>query len=641
MKTVTAKINRVNRKLPALIAVGSCMAVLPASALELGELIVQSSIGKPLRASIAFALAPHEQITGHCVSLRPGPTASGLPGIGNATISVANGVILLTGTTPVREPMLATQVIVDCPYTAKFSREYMLFVDPPYETATPSVAPSRTAAPAPVAQQTNAPEPVNRQATVRRPATVRHEPSANGTPYKVKFGDSLSKIVARIENRTLTMWPAVELIFSTNPDAFMGNDPNRLKAGSWLNIPDLGGKDAVVVNDTPIRTETSEPTFSDAAPVAIETTAPAEIYEPTYEDVDVTVVEPVAETSPASEVAAEIAPEFAYGFETVELTESNFVAPIVADVTAIDLRPGDIVLNDSAFVEPASSSGSEVNAGIQPETTATSSSWSSWIVWLVGGSVAFILALLMFGKRLRELFGSTPVGPVLARPERRKTDNATSDTSEIEVTIIESADDDGFDQLDDMPTSENLILDADLIDGTGLEEGTDMHVAQDFGFAASSDLDIELPFEPVASADDAGALVAEETEIFPLADEITIKMPQPEDATEFDLKAVEVDSGDETMVSNSAYTPSDELDYKIVEQDYEDEFTATQLLNKEIAEAALKLSDDDEGEPDSDEKSAMPLASVTDLDVNAQLPETGDDDITVTSEMPVQTRKGG
>ena len=60
----------------------------------------------------------------------------------------------------------------------------------------------------------------------------------------------------------------------------------------------------------------------------------------------------------------------------------------------------------------------------------------------------------MFGKRLRELFGSTPVGPVLARPERRKTDNATSDTSEIEVTIIESADDDGFDQLADMPTSE-------------------------------------------------------------------------------------------------------------------------------------------------------------------------------------------
>ena len=117
------------------------------------------------------------------------------------------------------------------------------------------------------------------------------------------------------------------------------------------------------------------------------------------------------------------------------------------------------------------------------------------------------------------------------------------------------------------------------------------------------------------------------------------KMPQPEDATEFDLKAVEVDSGDETMVSNSGYTLSEEVEFKIVEQDYEDELTATQLLNKEIADAALKLSDGDEGEPDSDETSAMPLASVTDLDVTAQLPETGDDD--VTSEMPAHTRKGG
>lgn len=677
MKTASSKTNRVNRKLPALVAVGSCMAVLPASALELGELIVQSSIGKPLRASIAFALAPHEQITRHCVSLRPGSTAGGLPGIGNATISVGNGVILLAGTTPVREPMLATQVIVDCPYTAKISREYTLFVDPPYETATPGIATSRTAAPTPVAQQANAPEPVTRQATVRRPATVRHEPIANATPYKVKFGDSLSKIVARIENRTLTMWPAVELIFAANPDAFMGNDPNRLKAGSWLSIPDLGGRDAVVVNDAPVRTQiyeptiyestTYEPTIGDTAYVAIETTAPAEIYEPTYEDVEVTVVEPVAETSPVSEVAAEITPEiapefaseFAPEFVIVDLTESDYGAPTVAEVTTIDLRPGDIVLDDSAFVEPASSSGSEVSAGIQPESTASSSSWSSWIVWLAGGSVAFVLALLMFGKRLRGLFGSTPVGPVLARPERRKTDYATSDTGEIEVTIIESAGDDSFAILDDMPTSENLILDADLIEGTGLEEGTDMDMAQDFGFAATSILDIELPFQSVASANVEKPVSSSETEILPLAQEPTIlenevlpeeddydmsvivdatKMPQPEDATEFDLKAVEVDSGDETMTT-SGYTMSDELDYKIVEQDYEDEMTATQLLNKEIAEAALKLSDDEVNGLDDDPTSDMPMATVTDLEVTAQMPETGANE--VTAEFPAKTGKGG
>ncbi|MCH8099280.1 MAG: hypothetical protein IIB74_02470 [Proteobacteria bacterium] len=664
MKTVTAKINRVNRKLPALIAVGSCMAVLPANALELGELTVQSSLGQPLRASIAFALAPHEQLNRYCVSFRSGPTAGGLPGIGRTTLSVANGVILLTGTTPVREPMLATQVVINCPYTAKFSREYMLFVDPPSETTSASFAAATTAAPVPLT--VHAPTAVSRPATVQRRASVNRAPVDSAARYKVKFGDSLSDIVARIENRTLTMWPAVNLIFAANPDAFMDNDPNRLKAGSWLTIPDLGGADPIVVADAPASADVYESAVSSAAaPAAVADTASTEIYEPSTFDVndaDVVEASPVAVDASVSDFSVG---DSVPAYEIVNLSASAPVTDSMTAVTTNDLQPGDVILDNSPLanspaIETAGSTSSEISVGIQPETSASSSGLPAWFLWLAGGGVAFILALLMFGRRLRGLFGSTPVGPVLARPERRSSDYATSGTAEIEVTIIEQADDDGFDQLDDMPTSENLILDADLIDGTGLEEGTDMDVAQDFGFAASADLDIELPFEPVASADVEASVVAGETEILPLANKPTIlenevmpeeddydmsvimdatKMPQPEDATEFDLKAVEVDSGDETMVSNSGYTLSEEVDFKIVEQDYEDELTATQLLNKEIADAALKLSDDDEGEPDSDETSAMPLASVTDLDVTAQLPETGDDD--VTSEMPAQTRKGG
>ncbi len=665
MKTVTGKINRVNRKLPALIAVGSCMAVLPANALELGELTVQSGLGQPLRASIAFALAPHEQLNRYCVSFRSGPTASGLPGIGRTTLSVANGVILLTGTTPVREPMLATQVVINCPYTAKFSREYMLFVDPPSETTSASFAAATTAAPVPLTVQP-APTAASRPVAVQRRASVNRDPIANSARHQVQLGETLSGIVARIENRTMTMWPAVELIFATNPDAFMDNDPNKLKAGSWLTIPDLGGVDPIVVAEAPASADVFESAVSStAAPAAVAETASAEMYEPSAFDnniADVVEASPVALDASVSDFSVG---ESVPAYEIVNLSASAPVTDSLTEVTTNDLRPGDIILDNSPLeispaMETAGSTGSEVSAGIQPETPASSSGLPAWFLWLAGGGVAFILALLMFGRRLRGLFGSTPIGPVLVRPERRSSGYDTSDTTEIEVTIIEHADEDGFDLLDDMPTSENLILDADLIDGTGLEEGTDMDVAQDFGFAASSDLDIELPFEPVASADDENSIVAGKTDILPLADEPTIlkdevmpeeddydmsvimdatKMPQPEDATEFDLKAVEVDSGDETMVSDSGYTVSKEIDYKIVEQDYEDELTATQLLNKEIADAALKLSDDDDGEPDCDETSAMPLASVTNLDVTAQLPKTGDDD--VTSEMPTQTRKGG
>ncbi len=666
MKTASSKTHRVSRKLPALLAVGSCMAVLPASALELGDLIVQSSIGKPLRASIAFALAPHEQLNRHCVYLRPGPTASGLPGIGRATLSIANGLISLAGTTPVREPMLATQIVIDCPYTAKFSREYMLFVDPPSSAANAAFVPA-----APTAEWTSTPVVANRPTYSRVDRDPIPDSIPNSTRYQVKRGDSLSGIVARIENRTMTMWPAVDSIFRTNPDAFIDNDPNKLKAGSWLTIPDLGGNDPVVVRGAapastraaPTRTAEAVPTFSDAASVMVEGAARTEVYEPVIYDPVITVVEPVTETDAGATADIE--------FEVVDLTDFAPAVEDLARVTTDDLRPGDVILDDTLFVESAiTPTGNEVSAGIQTETADSGSGLPAWFMWLAGGGVAFIVALLMFGRRLRGLFGSEPEAPVLARPERRSTNYDTSGTSEIEVTIIEPVSEDGIDMLDDMPTSENLVLDADLIDGTGLEEGTDMDVAQDFGFAATSVLDVELPFEAEAnSINQKNPLLPATTEILPLVDEPTIlenevlpeeddydmsvimdatKMPQPEDATEFDLKAVEVDPGDETMTTQSAdYTLSEEGDYKIIEQDYEDEMSATQLLNKEIADAALKLTDDADEVTDDEVTSEMPLATVTDLEVTAQLQKAdkkADKDAgatDITAEMRAKTGESG
>ena len=130
MKKIRSKPNLANRSLPALLAVGGSMAAMPAVALELGDLTVQSNLGQPLRASIAYALAPTEQLSAPCISLRTGATASGLPNIGRATISVADGIIRLTGATAIREPMVSAHVSVNCPYTANISREYMLFIDP-------------------------------------------------------------------------------------------------------------------------------------------------------------------------------------------------------------------------------------------------------------------------------------------------------------------------------------------------------------------------------------------------------------------------------------------------------------------------------------------------------------------------------
>ena len=220
------------------------------------------------------------------------------------------------------------------------------------------------------------------------------------------------------------------------------------------------------------------------------------------------------------------------------------------------------------------------------------------------------------------------------------------------IKCIEPIVDDEYDLDDDSPTAENLALDADLFVGTGLEEGTDMEVAEDFGFSGPTEVDIELPPEPEAPAatmetdiippvhTDGHSIL--ESEILPDDDDYDMsvivdatKMPHPEDVTERDLQAIEVDAADDN-VSTDSYTINREADFDILEQDYEDELTATQALNKEIARAAAELAElvaDKE-----DVTSEKPLATVTELDVTAQLQRRDDEatesDDTVESEAP-------
>ena len=96
------------------------------------------------------------------------------------------------------------------------------------------------------------------------------------------------------------------------------------------------------------------------------------------------------------------------------------------------------------------------------------------------------------------------------------------------------------------------------------------------------------------------------------------KMPDPEDATMRDLEAVPVETVDETLVSGD-YTVSSEVDYTVLEQDYDDEMVATAALNEEIARAAQELSDSMDGEGD------VSMASVAALDVTAEIPANNDD----------------
>lgn len=525
-----------HRRLHALVAVGGSLAALPAGAIELGDLTVHSNLGQPLRASIAYALAPTEQLFGDCISLRPGATASGLPNVGRATISVANGVIKLTGNTAIREPMVAAHLRVSCPYSANISREYMLFVDPQvvtYEQAEVVVQPVM-----PVAKAAVAPAPSRPAA--RRPVTVQKDIKA-AQRYQVRPGESVSLIAQRIENRGVGLWAAVDAIFAANPEAFIDDDPNKLKAGAWLVVPNFGSGEPIVTENTfPVVADGADSTAGNVAIVLDEIVAEA-------------VVEPSAT-------------------EVVIIPDTELAAP-----------------------ESTSTSPNVVTAAATTKTVATvatrDSGSSSWWLWLAGGGVAIALALILFGRRSRTRPAAFAAVASNENLGRRSTD--TTDTEQLAAVSVD------YDLINELPTTEDTILDADLILGTGLNNGTDMD---------GSTPDIELP----TVAADHPIL---EHEIMP------------------------VDDHNETMITDS-YTINREVNFEVLEQEYEDEMTATQALNEEITRAATELAsltNDDENAAPGDETAVLHLASVTELDVTSHLPSQqqtiGDDEDTGINEI--------
>jgi LysM repeat protein len=588
----------------ALVVVGGGLAVSPATALELGDVKVHSSLGQPLRASIAYALAPNEALSDTCVTLQRNMDASGLPALNSASLIVADGVIAITGSAVVREPMMTMRVSIRCPYTAQLTREYMMFIDPAGTAAAPIEAPVASqpqittpqAAPAPVAT---------------RPRAVNPEPIGDVSRYQVQPGESLSEIVQRMDVRINGFWGTVNAVFAANPDAFLDNDPNKLKAGSWLTIPG-SATEAVVATDT-----------TDVSPVEPAATSaayePASDVAPLDEPVAAETVEPVADLQPG---------------DVIIDSNNPFVAPVDS------ANDETVVIPDTLLEGPVTTSESpNVPVATIQRTAPSETSKTNWLLWLAGGGVAIIIGMLLFGRRFRDKFGSAPIAPVV--PQRRSTDGDTQK--------VEAIGDVDMDIVDTANTAENLALDADLVVGTGLQEGADVDVAQDFGFAATTDLDLELPEEmssgvdspetdiiPPLRVDESSIL---ESEVLPEDDyDMSVivdatKMPHPDDVTERDLEAIQVDTDDDDDdLITGDYTVSQEVDYKILEQDYEDEMTATQALNAEIQKAAEDLAvrmDDDA----DDATSEMPLATVHELDVTAQMPgrttqEIADDDDT-------------
>ncbi len=249
----------------------ACLWGSQAWALGLGRLSVQSSLGETLRAEIEVtSITPEEAAS---LRLRVAPPevyrSSGVEynaALPSASVQLVqrNGrqVLRVTTERAVLEPFV--DLIVEATWASgRLVREYTMLFDPPQSrpVATPpaETAPVLTPAPSsnvplapPPAAPAAAPAPIAaapRAAAApapqpARPAAGAAPASAGGDTVRVARGDSLSRIAGRTAPSGVSLDQMLVSLFRTNPDAFVGDNMNRLKAGSVLTVPsaDEAGK---------------------------------------------------------------------------------------------------------------------------------------------------------------------------------------------------------------------------------------------------------------------------------------------------------------------------------------------------------------------------------------------------------------
>lgn len=226
------------RRLSLAVALALGVAPFGVRALGLGDIQLNSALNQYLNADIKLLSANVDELDGIQVTLGS-PAAFERAGIDrNYQLSYltfkpvllpdGSPVIRVASREPVREPFLNFIVEMNWP-KGRLIREYTLLLDPP-------VTIDRR--PPPVATSTLAPKPAIRrpQPTAAAPVVKRAAPV--GDSYgPVKRNDTLWAISKRVRHDGATLAQTMMSLLQANPQAFVNQDINRLKAGAILRLP--------------------------------------------------------------------------------------------------------------------------------------------------------------------------------------------------------------------------------------------------------------------------------------------------------------------------------------------------------------------------------------------------------------------
>ncbi|HEX6267581.1 MAG TPA: FimV/HubP family polar landmark protein [Burkholderiales bacterium] len=244
----------------AIIAAALWLAApIAAQAAGLGRLTVLSPLGQPLNAEIEIvSLRPGEEdgLSAQLASPEAFRQAGIEPTAAHTSMRFAlerrggRAFIRVTTTQPVSEPFL--DLLVELQWNAgRLVREYTVLLDPPDYKGPQAIAAAPAPKPeAPVAQPlppqeeskpAPAPEPESKPAASDpAPTIAAPAPAAAPAPqstYEVKRGDTLGAIAREHLPPGVTLNQMLIALYRANPEAFIRENVNLVRAGRILSIP--------------------------------------------------------------------------------------------------------------------------------------------------------------------------------------------------------------------------------------------------------------------------------------------------------------------------------------------------------------------------------------------------------------------
>jgi pilus assembly protein FimV len=267
------------QKLAAILALIISLLTLKVYALGLGHIQVSSKLNEPLQAKIDVLSIPKGATSAIKVNLAS-PSAFRRAGIERPYVLTSiqfavvpntntSATIQLTTYEPIKEPFINFLIEVSWP-SGRILREYTVLLDPPlYKKKVPTITPtsysSKTARSSVNKTSTRASRKTRkttRKTTKRRRKTVPRD----GGSYKVAKNDTLWQIAIDTRPQGTSVSEHMNNIFTANPNAFIRDNRNLIKAGAVLRIPDWQGSSVRAIPRQPERPTEPQPRPTPAPP---------------------------------------------------------------------------------------------------------------------------------------------------------------------------------------------------------------------------------------------------------------------------------------------------------------------------------------------------------------------------------------